>query len=145
MRRTNLRRVGECLTSAIEGYTFIRQALNQRQEEQPLGSIERKTLRIATSRLSARGSTWATTSRRSALRGGRNTLPERARSALEAYVQIARAHRRLNDPEEARVALQQGQEVLKRLKHRAEFLHTTNSSAGVGDDVRLVEDLMRAK
>ena len=129
VRRTNLRRVGECLTLAIEGYSFIRQALNQRQEEQPLSSIERKTLRNCYFALGAAWFDLGDYEQANRAYTAAATRYQNEPEALEAYVQIARAHRRLNDPEEARVALQQGQEVLKRLKHRAEFLHTTNSSA----------------
>lgn len=129
VRRANLRKASDCLTSAIEGYSFVRQALNERQEQQHLNGIERKTLRNC---YFAIGACWFRLGDyEEAVRAytAAGTRYQGDPEALDAYVQIARAHRRLSDPDEARAALRRGGEILKRLKHRPEFLQATNFNA----------------
>ena len=58
-----------------------------------------------------------------------STRYQNSPEALEAYVQIARAYGRLNNPLEARATVRRGEEVLKRLKSQGSFLQATNLDA----------------
>ena len=53
---------------------------------------------------------------------------QNAPEVLEAYVQMARAYRRLGRVDEARGTLEQAKVVLARMKSTAEFSKTTNRS-----------------
>lgn len=129
VRRANLRKAGERLASAIESYRFVQQALNDRQENQQLSALDQKTLRNCYFAIAA---AWFDLGDyEQAIHGylAASTRYQNEPEALDAYVQIARAYRRLNDPQQARATLRQGGEALKRLAQRPEFLQVTNFDA----------------
>lgn len=126
VRKTNLRRVYEHLTKAGEYYALVQEALNERQERQQLSDVEQKTLRNC---YFAIGAAWFELGDfENAVRAytAASTRYQNSPESLEAYVQIARAHARLSDPEQARATVRRAEEVLKRLKSQGDFLRTTN-------------------
>jgi tetratricopeptide (TPR) repeat protein len=126
VRKTNLRRVYEHLTKAGQYYALVQEALNERQERQQLSDVEQKTLRNC---YFAIGSTWFELGDfENAVRAytAASTRYQNSPEALEAYVQIARAHARMSDPEQARATVRRAEEILKRLKSQGDFLQTTN-------------------
>lgn len=127
-RLARSRKVRELLTVALGGYRGIQETLAHRQETDELRPLERLLLRncyfaighvlfqLQNYEEAIKSYTMATNRYQSS--------PE----VLEAYVQIARAYRKLDMPEESRVALEQAQLVLARLKPDAPFQETTNHS-----------------
>lgn len=127
-RAARSRKVRELLTAALDEYRTVQEALATRQETDELKPLERLLLRncyfsighvlfqLQQYEEAIRSYTMATNRYQSS--------PE----SLDAYVQIARAYRKLNRPEEARVALEQANLVLARLKPDAPFQETTNYS-----------------
>ncbi len=129
VRKANLRKVYDHLTKAGEYYAFVQQALNERQEKQQLTEVERKTLRNC---YFAIGANWFELGDyENAIQSytAASTRYQNSPEALEAYVQIARAYGRLNNPLEARATVRRGEEVLKRLKSQGNFLQATNLDA----------------
>jgi tetratricopeptide (TPR) repeat protein len=115
-RSAGRRQVDEHFKSAFLQYQEARQILDQKQESVELTDLERRTLRncyfaigsvqfeLGNYQQSIRAYTTIT-----------SRYPTLAES-LDAYVQISRAHRKLNAPERARGTLEQARVVVKRLQ-----------------------------
>lgn len=129
VRKTNLRRVYDHLTKAGEYYALVQQTLNESQERRQLTEVEQKTLRNC---YFAIGATWFDLGDYdNAVRAytAASTRYQNSPEALEAYVQIARAYQRKSNPQEARATVRRGEEVLKRIESRDDFLQSTNLDA----------------
>ncbi len=111
---------------ALATYAEIRNVLARHQETRKLSPREAAVLRncyfAAGGVLFTLGQFEAAIQQYSAAANRYQNAPE----ALEAYVQIARAYRRLDRPNEARSALEQAKVVLDRLEPTVQFAATTN-------------------
>jgi tetratricopeptide (TPR) repeat protein len=115
-RSAGRRQVDDHFNSAFTQYREAQRILDRRQESGELTDLERKTLRncyfaigtiqfeLGNYQQSIKAYTTIT-----------SRYPNLAES-LDAYVQIARAHRELNDPKRAKGTLEQARVVVKRLQ-----------------------------
>ena len=110
------RQVDDYLRSAFTQYQEAQQILDQRQESEELTDLERKTLRNCHFAIGAiqfeLGDYEKSIKAYTTVTSRYPNLVE----SLDAYVQIARAYRRLDDPGRAKGTLEQARVVLRRLK-----------------------------
>ncbi len=125
MRRDLSQQISEALRAALDRYQQARDALTQREKTTELCPAERRLLRNC---YFAIGSTLFDLGQRDqaieayTLATGRYpNEPE----TVEAYVQIARAHRRLGKSDQVRRTISQAKAVLDRLGSQADFQRTT--------------------
>jgi len=125
-RAVHSRRIHELYTAALDGYRQIWTQLKDRQDTIELAPLEQTVLRnchfaigdveFALKQYEAAIKTY------SAVTDRYQNEPE----ALEAFVQIAHAYRKLNEPVKARAALEQAKVVLARMRAEEPFTTTTN-------------------
>jgi len=120
------REVEDRYQRALAGYAEVRRLLGRRQETEKLSAHEAALLRnayfAAGSVLLALGQYEAAVEQYTAAMNRYQNSP----AVLEAYVQAARAHRRLDRPVEARATLEQAKVVLRRFEPTADFASVTN-------------------
>ena len=110
------RKVLELLDSALVNYQEAQDILNQRQESAELTELEKKTLRNC---YFAVGAIQFELGKYEEAIKAYTTMTSRYQNSsesLEAYVQIARAHRRLDRPDRARGTLEQAKVVLNQMQ-----------------------------
>jgi TolA-binding protein len=110
------RKVRELLDSALLNYQEVQDILNQRQESAELTELEKKTLRNC---YFAVGAIQFELGKYEEAIKAYTTMTSRYQNSpesLEAYVQIARAHRRLDRPDRARGTLEQAKVVLNQMQ-----------------------------
>ena len=120
------RRIHELYTAALDGYRRIWTQLKDRQDTIELAPLEKSVLRncyfaigdveFAMKQYEAAIKTYSTATDRY------QNEPE----VLEAFVQIAHAYRKLDEPVKARAALEQAKVVLARMRSEQPFIETTN-------------------
>ncbi|MBN2477089.1 MAG: tetratricopeptide repeat protein [Pirellulales bacterium] len=120
------RQIQELFNKSLDKYREIQQLLGHRQETGELRPLEKAMLRncyFATGEvLFALGEYEAAIKAYSTATYRYQNEPE----VLTAYIQIANAYHRLNDPIKARSTLEQAKVVLGRMKTESEFTETTN-------------------
>jgi tetratricopeptide (TPR) repeat protein len=124
-RLARVKKISHGLDAALGHYRQVQEALSQRQQTTELTEPEKAMLRncyfcmgsilFHLKQYDEAIRTYTTAANRY------QNVPE----VLEAYVQIARAYRRLNNPEEAQRALAQAKVVLARMKTTQPFERTT--------------------
>ena len=115
-RSAGRRQVDDYLRSAITQYQEAQQILDRRQESDELTDLERRTLRNCYFAIGAIQFELGEYDKSiKAYTTVTSRYPKLVES-LDAYVQIARAYRELNDPKRAKGTLEQARVVLKRLK-----------------------------
>ncbi len=118
--------VRQWLVEAADAYARLLDDLEQRQQTHELTALQQAVLRNC---YFARGAAqFELGDYQSAIRAYRAATIryQRQPEVLEAYVQMARAYRRLGQAREARTALEQAKVVLARLDAQADFGKTTN-------------------
>jgi TolA-binding protein len=118
--------IHDTLLRALDQYKQVQTTLTRQQENGPLRPTERAILRNTTF---AVGSVLSDLGQLDGAIKAFFTAANRYQhspEALDAYVQIAGAYRRLDKPVEARRALEQAKVVLARLKPEDDPMHTTN-------------------
>jgi tetratricopeptide (TPR) repeat protein len=122
------KRIQGSLEAALEGYRQTRQLLLRSQETGGLGPLEKVLLRncgfAAGTLLFDLGQYDAAITAYTHVTACCSGLPD----AMEAYLAIARAYRRLDRPAEAREALRQAKAALLRIGPQTAFQDTTNRS-----------------
>ncbi len=125
-RVTHQKQKNQYLAGAIENYEQVQTVLNHRQEQRELSLPEKSILRNSYFALGSAqfdlGRYEDAIQTYSAASNRYQHDPE----VLEAFVQMASCHRRLNRPLEARGTLQQAKVVLERLPQDAAFTSLTN-------------------
>ncbi|OHB84482.1 MAG: hypothetical protein A2V98_19005, partial [Planctomycetes bacterium RBG_16_64_12] len=129
VRQEREQEISESLHAALDQYRQVQETLTQRERATELTRMEQSMLRncyfsIGSVLFDLGQYDESIAAYRSAANRGQN-VP----CALEAYVQIARACRRLNKHEDVRKALAQAKVVLDRLKTAEDFQWTTIYSA----------------
>jgi len=119
-------RVHEWLVQAAEGYARLLDDLEQRQQTHELTALDQAILRNCYFACAA--VQFELGDYQAAIRACRAATIryQRRPEVLEAYVQMARAYRRLGQAREARTTLKQAKVVLARLDAQADFATTTN-------------------
>lgn len=122
------RKVRELLTLALGEYRELLEKLGRRQETDELAPLERLALRncyFSIGNLLFQLQQYEDAIKAYVMATNRyRSNPE----VLDAYVQMARAYRKLNKPAEARGALEQAKMALSRIKADVPFKETTNYS-----------------
>ncbi len=129
VRVARYQKLRELLAAAAEQFRQAQEALVRQQDQRSLSPLEKAALRNA---VFASGDVLYALGRYDeAVRAYRQAIQRYQHSpeVLEAYLQTARALRQLNQPDEARAALEQARSVLGRLKADAAFAQTTNYTA----------------
>lgn len=120
------KQINELFGKSLDEYEKIRQMLSRRQESIDLTPLERSILRNCYFAIGdvhfELGRYEDAVKSYSAITNRYTNRPE----VLEAYVQIAAAHRRLNQPLEARSTLTQAKVVLGNINEETDFTKTTN-------------------
>lgn len=115
-RSAGRRQVDDYFTSAFTQYQEAQRILDRRQESDELTNLERKTLRNC---YFAIGTTQFELGNYERSIKAYTTITSRypnLAESLDAYVQIARAHRKLGDPNRAKGTLEQARVAVKRLQ-----------------------------
>lgn len=127
-RAARARRMRESFAAALEGYRQTQQALLKSQEAAELGPVEKLMLRncyfFAGSMLVELGQYEAAVKAYALATSHYPNLPE----TLEAQVQVARAFRAMNKPDEARGTIEQAKLLLARIPPETPFQETSNYS-----------------
>ncbi len=127
-RTARARKVRELLGLALAEYRKLQEKLVRHQEAAELSPVEQLMLRncfFSTGYCLYQLQQYEDSIKAYVMATNRyQNRPE----VLDAYLQIARAYRKLNKPAEARGALEQAKMVLTRLKPDASFKDTTNAS-----------------
>jgi len=125
-RVVHAKRIHELYTAALDGYRQIQTRLKDRQEAMELPPLEQAVLRNCSFAIGevefAMRQYEAAVKTFSAITDRYQNEPE----VLEAFVRIAHAYRRLNEPLKARAALEQAKVVLARMRTETPFTETTN-------------------
>jgi tetratricopeptide (TPR) repeat protein len=124
-RLARLKKISRGLDAALGHYRQVQGVLSQRQQTTELTEPEKAMLRncyICIGSILFHLKQYDEAIRTYSTAANRY---QNAPEVLEAYVQIARAHHRLNNPEEARRALAQAKDVLARMKTTQPFEQTT--------------------
>jgi len=113
------------LNAALAAYDQLQELLNRRQEKTELTNMEKRTLRNC---YFAKGAALFDLGRFSDAIQAYSTATNRYQhepESIEAFVQIANCHRRLNRPDHARATVEQAKGVLQRIRKDADFTATT--------------------
>ena len=124
-RLAHSKKVSEFLLAALDRYRQAREALTERQKATELTSTEKSLLRNCDFAIGSILFDLKQYEEAVKAYGSVTSRYQNAPEVLEAYVQIARAYRLLNQPDDARRALQQARVVLDRMETPAEFELTT--------------------
>ncbi len=129
VRVARYQKVRQLLAAAAQQFQQAQEALARQEEQRPLSPLEKAMLRNAV--FAAGDVLFAMGRYDEAVRAYRQAAQryQHHPEVLEAYLQTARALEQLNQPEEARAALQQARSVLARLKADPSFGQTTNYTA----------------
>jgi len=134
-RLAHSKQVSKLLLAALDQYRQARDAVTERQKATELTPTETSLLRNCEFAIGSVLFDLEQYEEAVKAYGLVTSRYQNAPEVLEAYVQMARAYRRLNQPDDARRALQQAKTVLDRIKTPTEFELITIYTADEWPDV----------